>query len=147
MTIDTSPLNPPEDYTHDTHDVWLERLRETQALKGYDAEIISSHDFPNFNFGFQGAHLESIPIDFSWSSRLYVISIGPNISVPRHAHDAPIFKYVIQGRFTLNGTRFGAGDWVFIRAGAEYEIVTDKGYTILSPYNSGSKPVDLPTSS
>lgn len=58
----------------------------------------------------------------------------PGTHVATHAHDEPMFRYVIEGSLTINGTEYRPGDWVFIPEGVPYDIRTTEGYTTLGCY-------------
>ncbi|AUP80047.1 cupin domain-containing protein [Flavivirga eckloniae] len=75
-----------------------------------------------------------IPIDFAHYQMAIVTKVEPNVLVDTHMHEEPVFRYVIEGEFKLNGMLHKAGDWVLVPSRTPYRVVSEKGYTVFSEY-------------
>ena len=72
-----------------------------------------------------------LPIDLEYFRMAVHVRVEPNVRVERHAHSEPILRYFISGEATLNGEKYGPGEWVLVPGGESYEIETDVGYESL----------------
>lgn len=107
-------------------------------------EVVSSRSF------LEGAWLEKtkhklfnepelkkyfLPIDFSYWNLTLISIIDPLTMIPRHAHTEPVFRYVLEGSFLLNGQEYDRDDWLIVPENFAYEIETREGYRVLSKYH------------
>ena len=53
----------------------------------------------------------------------FVTDAEPGAIIPKHAHRCDLFRVVISGSITTGGSELGPGDWMYVRAGAEYDLV------------------------
>ncbi|MFD4549412.1 cupin domain-containing protein [Streptomyces sp. NPDC058466] len=81
-----------------------------------------------------------IPVNIAQAKFLVLTEVEGPTTVKSHAHSEPILRFVISGRFKLNGKAYSPGDWVYVPAGADYEISTEEGYTALMPYGEPCNP-------
>jgi mannose-6-phosphate isomerase-like protein (cupin superfamily) len=128
----------------DANDVRLRaKLPFTDFVSSKTAkDLITNYDFHGGQWSelcrmetkFGGVYKRVLPIDFRDYCMLVVTKVAPGTSVPRHAHKEGIFRYVLEGSFTMNGHDLRAGDWVVVPEGMPYEIQTVEGYTVLAGY-------------
>ncbi|TLX12263.1 cupin domain-containing protein [Rhizobium sp. MHM7A] len=107
-------------------------------------EIVSSQDFLGGDWLKKTKHklfnepqLKKyfIPVDFRYYGLELISIIDPGTIIPRHAHTEPVYRYVLDGSFKLNGREFERDDWLIVPANYEYEIETRSGYRVLSKYH------------
>ncbi|MDB5530743.1 MAG: hypothetical protein JWR51_3846 [Devosia sp.] len=75
-----------------------------------------------------------IPIDFTIWDQCLVTSVEKQTHIQSHSHDEPLFRYVLEGSFRINGILHKAGDWVLLPQNFVYEIDTEDGYKTISHY-------------
>ncbi len=46
----------------------------------------------------------------------------PGAVVPSHSHGVDVFRVIVSGSATYNGTKLGAGDWMVVPAGESYSL-------------------------
>jgi quercetin dioxygenase-like cupin family protein len=85
-----------------------------------------------------GVSKQLIPIDMSIFTARVVTTVAPGTHLPRHSHDGCLLRYVASGSLKLNGVDYATGDWIFVPAGADYEIETAEGYTAVLDYRNCS---------
>lgn len=75
------------------------------------------------------------PIDISKYNFMVLTDVLPDTHIKKHSHkDDPIFRYVLDGEFSLNGVDYKKGDWVIVPINFPYEIITEKGYKAMCIY-------------
>jgi len=75
-----------------------------------------------------------IPIDFGRYHMMMTTKVEPGVKVDLHAHEEPVFRYVIEGKLTLNGVEYEPGDWILVPSKVPYQVQSDTGYTVLASY-------------
>lgn len=85
-----------------------------------------------------------IPIDLARYRMTVVARVEPGVKVELHAHEEPVFRYVVEGELTLNGVNYESGDWILVSSKTPYEVFTKSGYTVLEDYGCkcGAPPND-----
>ena len=76
-----------------------------------------------------------IPVDFSYWNLELVTIVDPGTGIPKHTHTEPVYRYIMDGSFELNGEEFQAGEWIIVPANFAYNIKTKTGYKIISRYH------------
>ncbi|QEN87714.1 cupin domain-containing protein [Labrys sp. KNU-23] len=84
-----------------------------------------------------------IPVDIGYANFLVLTEVPAGAVTKAHAHDEPMFRYVLSGSLELNNRSYEAGDWVYVPKNVPYEITTKTGYSTLSGY--GQACVEPPT--
>jgi quercetin dioxygenase-like cupin family protein len=77
-----------------------------------------------------------IPIDFSHYRMTILTKVEPDVLVDTHMHEEPVFRYVIEGEFELNGIRHKPGDWILVPGNTPYRVVSEIGYSVLASYGA-----------
>ena len=78
-----------------------------------------------------GLSIDVLPIDLSEFTQVRHIKVKPNTTIPQHAHEGPVFRYIMKGSAVVNGETYKEGDWMIIPSGKEYLIETNAGYEAL----------------
>ena len=86
-----------------------------------------------------------IPLDFSYYQMAILTKVEAGVTVGRHSHAEPVFRFVLKGDLTINGIEHGLGDWILVPSDTPYEVSTKTGYTILANYGQkcGAPPDEL----
>lgn len=79
----------------------------------------------------QGLSIDILPIDISELKQIRHIKVEPNSSIPEHAHEGPVFRFITKGSAVVNGETYEEGDWMIIPPGKKYNIKTSTGYEAL----------------
>lgn len=77
-----------------------------------------------------------IPVDCSYWDLDVITYVEAGTIIPKHAHDEPVLRYVLEGQLELNGVLYEVGDWIIVPKGFPYQIQTKTGYKILSRYSA-----------
>ena len=79
----------------------------------------------------RGLSIDILPIDISELRQIRHIRVEPNSSIPEHAHEGPVFRFITKGSAVVNGITYEEGDWMIIPAKTKYNIETSTGYEAL----------------
>ena len=79
----------------------------------------------------QGLSIDILPIDISELKQIRHIKVEPNSSIPEHAHEGPVVRFITKGSAMVNGIAYEEGDWMIIPAETKYKIETSTGYEAL----------------
>lgn len=116
-------------------------LRKKKLVLG--KKIVTSRDR-----GWSGARIERKGMPQGWNtwqlpvymkngtSFFFIQECETGAELPRHGHNVDQLRVVMSGRVTINGKELGAGDWMFIPAGAKYSMkaISNAGPVILYCY-------------
>ncbi|MBU3005745.1 cupin domain-containing protein [Paraglaciecola arctica] len=80
-----------------------------------------------------------IPVNSTYWNLDIITEVDPGTIIPKHKHDEPVLRYVMDGEMELNGVTYVPGDWVIVPANVPYQIQTRLGYRILSRYSENCK--------
>jgi hypothetical protein len=90
-------------------------------------ELTKQANFPTINkFVF--------PVDMSHVNLIVLTEVPAGVNTRSHNHNEPIFRYVTNGSFILNGKTYKEGDWVYVPAGVDYQIQSPNGYATIAGY-------------
>lgn len=65
----------------------------------------------------------------------FAVAADAKTKVPLHVHKGDaVCRYILDGSFTLNGTKYEAGEWVIVPKDKPYEIATEEGYHAVVAY-------------
>ena len=78
-----------------------------------------------------GLSINILPIDISELKQIRHIKVEPNSSVPEHAHEGPVVRFITKGSAMVNGITYEEGDWMIIPGETKYQIETSTGYEAL----------------
>jgi len=53
----------------------------------------------------------------------FVTEGEPGAAIPMHAHRCDLFRVVVSGSITTGGKELHPGDWMYVRAGSEYDLI------------------------
>ncbi|WP_289044342.1 hypothetical protein [uncultured Olleya sp.] len=112
-----------------------DKIISSTQMKGWE-EVSEVKQFPN------RITKKVIPIDFTHYKMAIITKVEPNVLVDTHMHEEPVFRYVIEGEFELNGIRHKPGDWILVPGNTPYRVISEIGYTVLAEYGGkcGSPP-------
>lgn len=79
----------------------------------------------------EGLSIEVLPIDISELKQVRHIRVAPNSSIPEHAHEGPVFRFITKGTAVVNGITYEEGEWMIIPPNTRYKIETSTGYEAL----------------
>ena len=79
----------------------------------------------------QGLSIDILPIDISELKQIRHIKVEPNSSIPEHAHEGPVFRFITKGSAVVNGVTYEEGDWMIIPSNTKYKIESSTGYEAL----------------
>ena len=64
-----------------------------------------------------------LPVYFKKPTHLFISVGSPGVHTPEHSHDeGDGLRFIASGSISYDGKELGAGDWMFIPAGAKYEF-------------------------
>lgn len=113
-----------------------ERLVRNLQEGGWRAFQSEGVDFPGISF---------IPLDerLPNGTGLHFFKMAPGALSPGHEHTCNEYFYVIEGDLVDNdGTRYGPGDMVMLRAGTQHSSHSPSGCTLLVYIETLEKPLD-----
>lgn len=79
----------------------------------------------------RGLSIDILPIDISELKQIRHIKVEPHSSIPEHAHEGPIFRFITKGSAVVNGITYDEGDWMVIPPKTRYNIESSTGYEAL----------------
>jgi hypothetical protein len=106
-------------------------------------EILSSREFMDgewrkeaqIKHRFDGVSRFVLPFKGHDPAITVIVNVDPKTKVPLHVHKGDaVCRYILDGSFTLNGTRYETGEWVIVPKDKPYEIETEEGYQAVVTY-------------
>jgi hypothetical protein len=123
---------------HETFSTYKERIEKVRNL--LNDPIVLSTNVPMPTLTGRDERIKMVPIGWplfeNKEPMFYIVTVLPDTTVHKHAHDEDIFRLVLKGSLVLNEhIEVNEGMWFVVRANTPYEITTKTGYTNLINYN------------
>jgi len=77
----------------------------------------------------EGLSISVLPVDISAFRQIRYVKVEPGTSIPEHAHEEAVFRFITQGSAVVNGETYSEGDWMIIPAKTKYKVNTETGYS------------------